>query len=560
MEFEHYLLHVLLALPLVGAIVVALQGPKRQTAVRRISLGVSLVIAFCSFILAGRFMALERPWTAPQKPTERISTTFQPEFVPGLKSTALHDAGTDWDLIPLGAGTVQFYLGVDGINLFLIVLTAVLFPPCVLISWNQVHERVNEFYAWLLALQTCVLGVFMAFDIVLFYVFFELSLVPLFFLIGIWGGPERRYAARKFFVYTLTGSLLTLLGIMGVVLAVYSRTHVLTFSIPELVVLVNQQLAIQDSESRAYWLSIQMVVFSLLVAGFAVKVPLVPFHTWLPLAHVEAPTAGSVDLAGLLLKIGVYGFLRLCIPLTPDVSLAWGLPLVTVLAVIGIIYGAFCAYAQDDVKKLIAYSSISHLGLCMAAVYSLTATGLAGGLFQMVNHGLSTGLLFLLIGMLYERYHTRMLQDYSGMATRLPLFGFCLMFAVLSSVGLPGLNGFVGEALCFFGIMEEETTYGGGPFFAVVALSGMVLGAWYLITMVRRLLFGPLKEPHHDGPAIPDMEPREWATFLPLAALCLLLGLYPHPFLATSQPDVDRLAHLADAARQRQQQDVQARR
>ena len=297
-----------------------------------------------------------------------------------------------------------------------------------------------------------MIGVFLSFDIFLFYVFFELSLLPLFFLIGIWGGAQRQYAARKFFIYTLTGSLLTLLGVLGIVISCQTQAKILTFSIPELVDTVQAQLAHGDAETRAYWSSLQMWVFLALSAGFAVKVPLMPFHTWLPLAHVEAPTAGSVDLAGVLLKLGAYGFLRLCIPLCPDVSLSLGVPLITWVAALGIVYGALCAYAQDDVKKLIAYSSVSHLGLCMLGMFSLTQAGIQGSIFQMFNHGLSTSALFLLIGMIYERYHTRKLSDYSGMASRMPLFAVLLVFSSLSSVGLPGLNGFIGEYLCLSGI------------------------------------------------------------------------------------------------------------
>src|SRR5262249_3158318 len=262
---------------------------------------------------------------------------------------------------------------------------------------------------------TALFGIFLAFDIILFYVFFELTLVPLFFLIGIWGGAERRYAARKFFLYTFTGSVITLLGVLGVVLAAYADNHgELTFSLPRLFELAHPRLALPVPSVQAFWRSVEFWVFLALATGFAVKVPLVPFHTWLPLAHVEAPTAGSVDLAGILLKIGAYGFLRLCIPLAPDVSLWLGLPLVTALAAVGIVYGALCAYSQDDVKRLVAYRSVSHLGLCMLGMFSLTAAGLSGSILQMINHGLTTGGLFLLIGMIYERYHTRRLSDFGG--------------------------------------------------------------------------------------------------------------------------------------------------
>jgi NADH-quinone oxidoreductase subunit M len=343
MTFDHQALLWLLALPLMSGAFVAVLGPDRGRRVRWVSLGASLATLALALLLAGRFMSLEGHGTdlRPQPGKRAVLPTFQPEFVPGSTPDAPHR--TSWDLLPLGTGAIQFYVGVDGLNIWLVVLTAVLFLPSVLVSWTHISERVNEFFAWLLALQTFVLGVFLAFDIVLFYVFFELSLVPLFFLIGIWGGPQRQYAARKFFIYTLTGSLLALLGILGVVLTCKDRSDQLTFSIPRLVELVHEQLSKAQLEQvgtgeTTYWATMQWWVFLALTAGFAVKVPLVPFHTWLPLAHVEAPTAGSVDLAGVLLKIGAYGYLRLCIPLAPDASLALGLPLVSGLATIGIIY------------------------------------------------------------------------------------------------------------------------------------------------------------------------------------------------------------------------------
>jgi NADH-quinone oxidoreductase subunit M len=538
---EHLLVLGLLFLPVVGAVVVAALGPRLDQAVRWTSVGVSVACLVMAFALAGCFLALDRPPPAP-KPL-----TFVPEFVPG--STADKPHATTWELLPLGRGGVQFFVGVDGLNLWLVVLTAVLMLPCVLVSWTHVTERVNEFHAWLLALQTCITGVFLAFDILLFYVFFELTLIPLFFLIGIWGGPERRYAARKFFIYTLAGSLLTFIGVM-VVVVICSGDDQLVFSIPLLVQKVDQQL-LPNLETSPYRGTPQLIVFLLLVAGFAIKVPLVPFHTWLPLAHVEAPTAGSVNLAGVLLKVGAYGFLRLCIPLAPDVSLWLGLPLITLLAAVGIVYGAFCAYSQDDVKRLVAYSSVSHLGVCMIGMFSLTAAGVAGSLMQMLNHGLSTGALFLLIGVIYERYHTRKLSDYGGMGRRLPYFGFFLVFIALTSVGLPGLNGFVGEALCLAGIMEQETHFGRGPLLTFVAASGMVWGAWYLMTMLRKLLFGAVKEPEHHGPPVDDLKPREWVMLAPIVILCVVLGVFPQPVLDSAAPDVSRVVLIADGARDR---------
>jgi NADH-quinone oxidoreductase subunit M len=545
--FEHFLELGLIFLPAAGAVLVAALGAKRADAVRAISVGVAVACAAFALLLAWSFLSLERA-TRQQAPKGDTKLTFTPRFVPG--STEEKPDDTTWQLLPLGKGAVQFFIGVDGLNIWLVVLTAVLILPCVLVSWTHIGERVNEFYAWLLALQTCMFGVFLSFDIILFYVFFELSLIPLFFLIGIWGGPERRYAARKFFVYTLAGSLLTFLGVMAIVIACHSKTDILTFSVPQLVETVQAQLAAPNADA-AYWHDTQLLVFLLMMAGFAVKVPLVPLHTWLPLAHVEAPTAGSVDLAGVLLKVGAYGFLRLCIPLAPDISLCIGMPLITWLAAIGIVYGALCAYSQDDVKRLIAYSSVSHLGLCMIGMFSLTTAGVAGSIIQMINHGLSTGALFLLIGVIYERYHTRKLTDYSGMAKRLPYFGFFLVFIALSSVGLPGLNGFVGEALCLIGIMEAEAKAGHGPFLTILAISGMILGAWYMMTMLRRLLFGPVKEPEHQGQPISDLKPREWAMLAPLAVLCILLGVMPQPVLESIRPDVETVVRIADRARAR---------
>jgi NADH-quinone oxidoreductase subunit M len=462
--------------------------------------------------------------------------TFQPEFVPGASSDDPHR--TTWNMVTVGsAGAVQFFLGVDGINLWLIVLTALLMLAAVLVSWTAITERVNEYYGWLLAIGAALIGVFLSFDIILFYVFFELTLVPLFFLIGIWGGPERRHAARKFFIYTLSGSLITLLGVLAVVLVCYDRAHELTFSIPRLTALVNQQLA--QHTDPAFWQNFQFWVFLALITGFAIKVPLFPLHTWLPLAHVEAPTAGSVLLAGVLLKVGTYGFLRLCLPLTPDASIQVGVPLIGTLAVIGIIYGALCAYAQDDIKKLVAYSSVSHLGFCMLGMFALNLTGLTGSLLQMINHGLSTGALFLLVGMLYERYHTRMIADYGGMGARLGILAACFIFISLSSVGLPFLNGFVGEALIFLGM------FGVRPILAVVGTVGIVLGAWYLLTLVQHVFMGPVKEPAHETHGgIRDLNFREVVTLVPIMALCVLLGVYPQPAIDTAKPDLKVIADI----------------
>ena len=369
--------------------------------------------------------------------------------------------------------------------------------------------------------------------------FFELTLVPLFFLIGIWGGPERRYAARKFFIYTLAGSVITMLGLLAVVVVVYQKANVLTFAIPELIDHV-QRLSGTDPE---FWSRFQFWVFLGMMAGFAIKVPLFPVHTWLPLAHTEAPTAGSVLLAGVLLKLGTYGFLRLMLPIAPEAAWTVGVPLVGTLSVIAISYGAFCARAQDDIKKLVAFSSVSHLGLCTLGLFALNSAGLTGALLQMINHGLSTGALFLLVGMLYERYHTRKMSDYSGMASRLGLLAAAFVFVCLSSVGLPGLNGFVGETFVFFGMFERR------PIYAILGTAGIILGAWYLLTMLWAVFFGTLKEPvegvHGE---VHDLNGREIATLAPILALCLWLGVYPQPVIETMRPDVQIVANILQKA------------
>jgi NADH-quinone oxidoreductase subunit M len=544
MTTDALLLLCLLFLPLVGAIIVALLGPDRGPLIRWISLATSIGTLALALLLTGRLMSLDRT-----PPSGSTLPTFRPEFVPG--STADDPHHTTWDILNFTHGRIQFYLGLDGLNVWMVLLTAVLMLPSVLISWNHIRERVNEYYAWLLTLQTCIMGIFMAFDIVMFYVFFELQLVPLFFLIGIWGGPLREYAARKFFIYTLAGSMLTLLGVLGVVIACYTTQNELSFSIPRLVELVHLQVNSPDPNVRSYWHWVQLWVFYAMVAGFAIKVPLVPFHTWLPLAHVEAPTAGSVDLAGVLLKVGAYGFLRLCIPLAPDISLAHGLPLITILATIGIVYGSFCAYGQNDVKRMIAYSSVSHLGLCMLGMFTLGIVGLSGSMMQMINHGLSTGALFLMIGMIYERYHTRKITDYSGMAAKMPLFATLFVFVCLTSVGLPGLNGFVGEILCLGGIFQLEWQFEHKLVLGIIAFSGVILGAWYLFTMLRHILFGPLREPEHHGEPIRDLDGREVALLAPILLLCVLIGFYPQPILDTSRGDLQTVADIAQSARKR---------
>ena len=570
----------LLALPAAGAVVVALLGllapEQRGPAARWVSLGVTTVVLVLAAILAIHFAGIERAEAM------KDATGFRPELVRVLPLVPLPFAAAPGSATP----AIQFYVGIDGLNIWLIVLTAVLLVPSVLVSWTAIQERPTEFYAWLLALQAALFGVFLSFDIVLFYVFFELTLVPLFFLIGIWGGPQRQYAARKFFVFTLTGSFITLLGVFGIALTLAQlqlapgvAPKPLSFAIPELVAGVkdfNHQLPTQvvkmrdelaktkadrnntdemiadadrnfkTAEARlAFWKSVQFWVFLAMMCGFAIKVPLVPVHTWLPLAHTEAPTAGSVLLAGVLLKLGTYGFLRLCVPLAPYASLNFGAPLIGWLAVIGILYGAICAFAQDDIKKLVAYSSVSHLGYCMLGLFALNETGLTGSLLQMINHGLSTGGLFLLVGMLYERYHTRKMADYGGMASKLKLLAFLMVFMGMSSVALPGLNGFWGEYAVMSGMYNFGGTEVSGRLLVYLACGGVVLGALYTLTMLRRVFFGEVHEPHHDGPGpVPDLNVRELLTLAPIVLLCVAIGVYPNGFTVPVAPDLQFVARI----------------
>jgi NADH-quinone oxidoreductase subunit M len=572
------LLIILLALPLVTVIAVALLGPGRASTVRWVSLASVLVSLLLATIISIQF-AIPRVQEAPSGTTMSGPLTFHKDWIKFStreKMLPLHTAANG-----KVDSAIEFYIGIDGLNVWLILLTAVLMMTSVLVSWTAITERVHEFHAWLFVLQLGMTGVFASFDLILFYVFFELTLVPLFFLIGIWGGPQRQYAARKFFIYTLAGSLITLLGAISVALVVpqiqgardSSQTPRLTFAIPELVAAVdslNRELPndIRQREQApvladgtdldkardrlAYWRNVQLWVFLAMMVGFAIKVPMVPLHTWLPLAHVEAPTAGSVLLAGVLLKLGTYGFLRLCLPLAPDASLRFGTPVLGSLAVVGIIYGAFCAVGQDDIKKLVAYTSVSHLGLCMLGLFALNEVGLTGSLLQMINHGLSTGALFLLVGMLYERYHTRKMADYGGMGARLHLLAVFMVFITMSSIGLPGLNGFLGELLSLAGMYDFRGSQVQGTLLASLGATGVVLGAWYMLTMVRQVFFGPVKEPHHDGHGlIGDLNGRELAALLPIAGLCLALGVYPKPFFDTVRPEIQVVAGIVEAARQR---------
>ena len=510
-----------------AALLLLLDGKGPPVRARWTALFATLATCLVSLAVASQFLAI--PEMAPE---ER-----------GPVHPRLEVRQVWLDVAPAGpnnaAVTLEFYLGLDGISLAMVLLTTILSISAVLVSWTSIRDRSAEFYACLLILETGLIGVFCAFDLVLFYVFFEFTLIPLFFLVGIWGGPLRRYAAGKFFIYTLAGSVITLLGLIGLVtassqLAMSVGDPLATpFSIPDLARFLAQNPLPSEG---------QMLLFLMIAAGFMVKVPLFPFHTWLPLAHVEAPTAGSVMLAGVLLKLGTYGFLRLCLPLFPEACLTLGLPLVGALSVVGIVYGSFCALAQNDIKKLVAYSSVAHLGFCMLGIFALNTEGISGGVLQMINHGLSTGALFCLVGMFYERYHTRQLSDLGGLASKLPLLGVAMVLTSFASIGLPGLNGFVGEVLALIGMFKRD------PIYAIIGASGVVLGAWYLLGVLQKAFFGPLQEPHHGDEPISDLNVREVITIAPLLGLCVWLGLFPQPTLDLIRPDVEAITQLYDEA------------
>lgn len=420
----------------------------------------------------------------------------------------------------------EYFIGIDGISLLLLLLTTLTGFLASLCSWNAVEERTKEYYAMLLLLQSAMIGVFVSLDFFLFYLFWELVLIPMYFIIAIWGGERRLYAAIKFFLYTVTGSVLMLLAGLTLYFYHHQQTGIYTFDVAQLM-----HTALPDAV--ASW------VFWGLFLGFAVKVPMFPFHTWLPDAHVEAPTAGSVILAGVMLKMGTYGFLRFSLPLLPKTSSdPWIMQVMAVLSIIAIIYGALVSLMQKDWKKLIAYSSVSHLGFCTLGIFMLNANGIAGSVIQQVNHGISTGMLFLLIGVIYERRHTREIAEYGGLASVMPNYAIVFAIAIFSSAGLPLLNGFIGEFTILAGTFQVNA------YWAAAAASGIVLGAAYLLWLYQRTMLGEVT--NEANRKLPDLSLREWIVFLPLIAAAFWIGIYPKPFFDILEAPVGALvAHLS---------------
>ncbi len=516
------LLLITIFLPAATAVVAGLGGTKS----RCWALAGALATLTCSIVLAAKF---------PLGAAEFVNTRTEWPWFQALGKSL----------------NIQFSVGLDGLGLWLFVLTALLLVVAVLVSWEAIQDQERLYYRFLLLLGTGMLGVFVARDIILFYIFFEFTLIPLFFLIGIWGSDQRRYAAIKFFLFTLAGSVLTLLGLLTIVLWDYWNVQhgmKMTFSIPELASDLQRATANGAGMSTA----LQTWLFLALFAGFAIKVPLFPLHTWLPLAHTEAPAAGSILLAGVLLKIGTYGFLRFNLPMLPA-GTAVCMPWLLWLSVAGIVYGALVALAQSDMKKLIAYSSVSHLGFCMLGIFALNRVAVQGGTLQMINHGLSTGGLFALVGMMYERYHTRRIADFGGIAAETPILAFFFVFMTLASIGLPGLNGFAGEFLLLIGMFQRAWGPAAGEWAAhyrvisVLAVSGVVLGAWYMLWLVMRVFFGPLRE-RKDGHPIHDLKLREIAALAPLCVVIVWIGVQPKYFLDRMSPTIDQLTAPAMTA------------
>ena len=414
---------------------------------------------------------------------------------------------------------IHYSLGVDGISLWLVLLTTLLTPVVILSAWNSIHKHPKEYVISFLIMEAAMIGVFLATDLVLFYIFFELTLIPMYLVIGVWGGANRIYAAIKFFLFTIAGSLLMLFGIIYMGIQYYGITGRPSFAVVDLF-----NVGVSPHA--------QTLLFFAFSLAFAIKVPLFPLHTWLPDAHVEAPTGGSIILAGVMLKMGTYGFIRFVLPFFPQSSERWA-PLLMTLSVIGIIYGALVSWVQPDMKKLVAYSSVSHLGFCVLGIFAMNQASIEGSILQMVNHGLSTGALFLLVGVVYERRHTRQLADYGGIARTMPVYATLFVIAMLSSVGLPGLNGFIGEFLILSG------TFQSWPVAAIFAASGVILAAIYLLWLIQRVFYGPITI--EENKRIPEIAWNEIAALVPLIVLMVWIGVYPNTFLRKMEPSVKQL-------------------
>ncbi|PYM64914.1 MAG: NADH-quinone oxidoreductase subunit M [Candidatus Rokuibacteriota bacterium] len=489
------LLTAITFLPTLGAVALLLLDRQDERRLRQVALAVTVASFLVSCLL----------WVGFDRTRAGMQFAEQRAWIPG-------------------AG-ISYHVGVDGISLLLVLLTTFLSPLCLLAAWTQVTARVKEFLIAMLLLETGMIGVFVALDLFLFFVFWEAMLIPMYLVIGVWGGPRRVYAAVKFILYTMAGSALMLLAILALYYLNGRATGVYTFDYEAIA-------RLRIAPGTQTWL---FLAFAL---AFAIKVPMFPFHTWLPDAHVEAPTAGSVILAGVLLKMGTYGFLRYCLPLFPAASVAFT-PLVFFLSVVGILYGAWVSTVQPDMKKLIAYSSVSHLGFVMLGLFTLNPQGLEGGILQMVNHGLSTGALFLLVGMIYERRHSRLIADFGGLWAVIPVFSAILLFVVLSSIGLPGLNGFVGEFLILVGAFQASRLA------AVCATAGIIFAAVYLLWMYQRVAFGELA--HAELRGLRDLDARELVTLVPILLLILWIGIYPRPFTAVTEQAVAQLVQTVRA-------------
>lgn len=488
-----YLLTILILLPVAGALIAVVYSVvfgKREEHHKWIALGTTTLTFVVSLLLLR-------------------GAGWGPEF--------RFEENISW----IGSIGARYHLGVDGMSLWLVLLTTLLMPIAILSSWTAVRKRQLSYYVFLLILESAMIGVFVSLDLLLFYLFFEASLVPMFFLIGIWGGERRIYAAIKFFIYTAVGSLLMLVAIIALYF-IYRSFDYTTI----LQAMTTQRL----DETAAFWL---FVAFGL---AFCIKVPVFPFHTWLSDAHTEAPTAGSVILAGVLLKMGTYGLMRFNLALFPEAAREWSWLLIT-LAVIGIIYGALVAMVQPDVKRLVAYSSVSHMGFVVLGIFSFTELGMQGALYQMLNHGVSTGALFLFVGFIYERRHTRMINEFGGLATPMPWFATLFVIASLSSIGLPFLNGFVGEFLILTGMWTSAVEH--SWIVTMLAATGVIWAAVYMLWMLQRVLFGETTNP--ENARLSDLNTRELALILPLMLLMLFMGVYPRPFLDRSKASVEAI-------------------